>query len=113
MRGTPRYTNKALSEPILLMGAERVLVIISSFFWIWVLAGVLPHWPSLLIVLGFVVTIYLLRLAAKKDPQGVAIFRRNSRFLVQNRFYLARGYAGTLQKVKKVRTVPLKLLSRV
>ncbi len=113
MRGTPRQTNRALSDTILMMGAERSLVIITGFFWVWVLLGVLPHWPTLFVIGGFVATIYLLRFAAKRDSQGVAVFRRNSRFLVQHRFYLARGYAGHLQKTRKVQTVPLTLISRV
>ena len=112
MRGTPRQTNRALSDPILVMGAERSLVIVACFFWGWAAMGVMPHWPIVIVTAGFVSTLYLLRFSAKRDPQGVAVFRKNSRFLVQNRFYIAHGYAGNLQKVRKVQTVPLRLLSR-
>lgn len=112
MRGTPRQTNKALSAPILMMGAERSLVIVACFFWGWTFMGVLPHWPLVMVIAGFLATLYALRFAAKRDPQGVAIFRSNSRFLVQNRFYTAKGKACNVQKVRKVRTVPIKLLSR-
>lgn len=112
MRGTPRQTNKALSAPILMMGAERSLVIVACFFWGWALMGVLPHWPLVIVIAGFLATLYALRFAAKRDSQGVAVFRSNSRFLVQNRFYTARGFAGNLQKTRKVRTVPVNILSR-
>ncbi len=113
MRGTERQTNQALSEPILFMGAERSLVIVTSFFWGWVLMGVFPHWPMIIVLVGYIGTIYILQSAAKNDPLGVAVFRRNSRFLLQNRFYLARGFAGNIQKVRKVQTVPVKLISRI
>lgn len=112
MRGTSRQTNRALSDTILVMGAERSLVIVACFFWGWALMGVVPHWPTLIVIAGFVGTIYLLRFSAKNDPQGVAVFRKNSRFLVQNRFYLAHGYAGNLQKTRRVQTVPVSLFSR-
>lgn len=112
MRGTPRQTNRALSDTILVMGAERSLVIVTCFFLGWALMGVLPHWPTLVVIAGFISTLYLLRFAAKRDPQGVAVFRKNSRFLVQNRFYVAHGYAGHLQKTRKTHTVPVKLFSR-
>jgi type IV secretory pathway TrbD component len=113
MRGTPRQTNKALSEPILLMGAERPLVILSCFFWGWALMGIIPHWPMVIVIAGFVLNIYLLKFAAKRDPCGVGVFRANSRFLVQNRLYLARGHAGTLQKTRKIQTVPLSKLAKL
>jgi len=113
MRGTIRVTNKALSAPILVMGAERSLVIISCFFWGWALMGVLPHWTALIIILCFVTTIYFLKFVAKRDPKSVAIFRKNSRFLVQNRFYLAKGHASSLEKQRKVCTVPTRLFNRV
>ncbi len=113
MRGTPRQTNKALSAPILLLGAERNLVILTCFFWIWAFIGVFPHWPIVLIAMIFLMNLYVLRLAAKRDPQGVAVFRTNSRFLVQKRFYFARGFAGNLQKVRKLSTVPTKLFSKI
>lgn len=113
MRGTPRQTNKALSAPILMMGAERSLMIVAWFFWGWALMGVLPHWPMVIVMGGFVATLYALRFAAKCDPQGVAVFRANSRFLVQNRFYTAKGFAGHVQKVRKVQTVPVNRWSRI
>lgn len=112
MRGTPRQTNKALFEPILFMGGERSLVILSVFFWLWMLSGVFPHWPSIITIIGLIATIYVLRFAAKRDPKGVAIFRKNSRFLVQKRFYLAHGFAANLSKTRRVRTVPIKLTAR-
>ncbi len=112
MRGTPRQTNRALSDTILVMGAERSLIIVAFFFWGWALMGVLPHWPTIVVLAGFIGTLYLLKFSAKRDPQGVAVFRKNSRFLVQNRFYLAHGYAGNLQKSRRVQTVPVNLFSR-
>lgn len=113
MRGTARQTNKALSAPVLLMGAERSLVIIAGFFWGWALMGVMPHWPILIVLLGFIATLYALRFAAKHDAQAVAVFRANSRFLVQNQFYAARGFAGHIQKTKKIKTVPINILTRI
>lgn len=113
MRGTYRQTNKALSEPILVMGAERSLVIMSCLFWGWALMGIFPHWPFMLMIIGWVANLYFLRFVAKRDPQGVAVFRKNSRFLLQNRFYVSRGYAGHLIKLKKLNTVPTRLLARM
>jgi type IV secretory pathway TrbD component len=113
MRGSIRQTNKALSAPILLMGAERSLVILLCFFWGWVFIGIMPHWPIVIVALSFVCGLYALRFAAQCDPQGVAVFRANSRFLLQNRFYCARGFAGNLQKTKKIRTVPVHILARI
>ena len=112
MRGTPRETNKALSAPILLMGAERSLVIVSSFFWGWALMGVMPHWPLVLVLMGFMANIYLLKFAAKRDAQGIAVFRANSRFLIQNRFYIAHGFAGKIDKIKGLQTVPVTFMGR-
>ena len=111
-RGTLRETNTALYAPVLCMGAERSLVIISCFFWGWLLLGVFPHWPMLIAIFGLVTSLYLLRFAAKRDPRGVAVFRSNSRFLVQKRFYLASGFAGHLSKTCKIKTIPINLASR-
>ena len=113
MRGTPRQTNRALSEPILVLGAERSLVIVFSFFFGWALMGVFPHWPFLLVIMLYVVILYVLRFVAKQDPQGVSTFRNNSRFLLQKRFYLARGNAGNIQAVRTIQTVPVNLISRI
>ncbi|MBN1683994.1 MAG: VirB3 family type IV secretion system protein [Gammaproteobacteria bacterium] len=113
MRGTARQTNKALSTPILVMGAERSLIVMSCLFWGWALVGVFPHWAMFIVLLGFLATIYVLKFAAKRDAQGVAVFRANSRFLVQNRFYVARGYAGILSKIRKVNTVPTQMFKRL
>jgi type IV secretory pathway TrbD component len=113
MRGTPRITNKALSAPQLTMGCETSLFVLCSFFWGWAFIGVLPHWPSVFIIFCWVGNIYLLRFAAKKDPQFVAVFRKNSRFLLQQRFYLARGYAGNVQQAQKLQTVPVKITSKL
>ena len=112
MRGTPSATNKALSAPVLLMGAERSLVILCGLFWGWAFMGVFPHWPMLIIAACFFVNIYILQFAAKRDSQGVAVFRTNSRFLLQNRFYGVRGFSGHVNEVKKVKTIPMNLLSR-
>ena len=112
-RGTPRQTNTALYAPVLCMGAERSLVIISCFFWGWLLLGIFPHWPMLIAIFGLAASLYLLRFVAKRDPRGVAVFRANSRFLVQKRFYLSSGFAGNITKTRKVRTIPVNLTSRL
>lgn len=112
MRGTPSTTNKALSAPVLLIGAERSLVIVSGLFWGWAFMGVFPHWPIVIIAACFIANIYLLNFAAKRDSQGVAAFRANSRFLLQNRFYGARGFSAHLEEVKKVKTIPVNILSK-
>src|SRR5690606_1891775 len=109
---TPRQTNKALSEPILVMGAERSLFIITCFFWSWALMGVIPHWPIVIALAGFLATVYVLKFAAKRDPQGVAVFRKNSRFLVQSRLYIAHGFAGGFQKPRKPIPVPINTLDK-
>lgn len=113
MRGTQRFTNRALSAPVLLLGGERILVLISGLFWAWAFMGVMPHWPMLIVFLGFVVTLFVLRFAAKRDPQGVAVFRRNSRFLLQQRYFLAKGYVIETTKAKLVTTVPTRLLAKL
>ena len=109
MRGTPYVTNKALSEPVLMLGAERGLVLLALPFWTWALFGVFPHWPSFLVLIAAIVTIFLLRLAAKKDAQGRLVFSKNSRFLLQNRYYHARGFS-TIEPCRKVVSVPLRLV---
>lgn len=108
MRGTPHETNKSLSEPILMFGAEQTLVLLSLSFWIWALFGVFPHWPAFIVLGAAIVTLFLLRLAAKRDSQGCAIFRKNSRFLLQKRFYHARGFFSAEETMRKVVSVPLK-----
>lgn len=112
MRGTPIHINRALSERVQVMGGERSLVIIACLFWGWAGIGLVPHWPVLIAVVGFTVTLYLLRFLAKCDPRGAAVFRKNSRFLIQNRLWLARGWAGNLRKTRRVQTVPVSLMSR-
>lgn len=46
-------------------------------------------------LVGFVVTIFALQFLARVDPQAMSIFKMNSRFILQYRFYPARGFPGT------------------
>lgn len=105
MRGTHRPTNKALAEPILTLGAERVLVLLSCCFWVWAFFGVFPHWPAVVVLMAWGLTLFLLRLVAKNDPQGCAIFKKNSRFLLQHRFYSSVSLNEVSDKTRKVQTV--------
>lgn len=110
MRGTAFTTNKALSAPLLILGAERELVLVLGSLWLWALGGVMPHWPSLLVIFGMIITIFLLRLVAKRDPLGSKVFKNNSRFLLQHRFYCARGFSMVTSK-RKVLSVPVSKIS--
>lgn len=113
MRGTPHLTQRALRTPVLMFGAERSLVIMASLFWGWAFMGVFPHWPMLFVMGCYLATVYLLRFAAHLDPQGVALFKRNSRFLLQHRRYVARGYSNTVTTMPVVTSVPVSSLQRI
>jgi type IV secretory pathway TrbD component len=107
MRGTLRLTNKALLTPQLMAGAELRLVLLCGCFWVWVIGGLIPHLVTIPALLGFIANFYLLKYFAKLDPKGSEVFRANSRFLLQTKLFVARGSAGHIVSVKKVRTVPV------
>lgn len=95
MRGTDRPTNKALSNTILLMGCERLPFFVAALMWGVFLFSTFGHWTMIFGLVGFAVTIFALKFLARIDPQAMSIFKMNSRFILQNRFYPARGFPGT------------------
>lgn len=107
MRGTARVTNKSLLAPQLLAGAEMKLVLMCVSFWGWVIGGLIAHLVVLVAIVAFAANMYLLRFFAKKDPKGSEVFKRNSMYLLSRQVYYARGFAGCIDKPRKVKTVPV------
>ncbi len=109
MRGTPRRVNRALTQPALFLGCERTLAIIALLFWSYIALGMIPHWYIIIPLIGLAITILSLRFLAKKDPQWLAVFRANSRFLLFEKLYQPQGYTWHTKKAKAVYTLPKKL----
>jgi len=113
MQGTPNRVNKALFQPQLLAGAEMPLVLLNTCFWGWVIGGMIPHLMSLAALAGYVLSLFALRFFAKRDPQGSRVFKSNSSFLLSKKVFLARGSAGHIEKIKKVKTIPVSKLKEL
>ena len=113
MRGTIRFTNKAITTPILVVGCERKLFILTMVFWVWAFFGIFPHWPAIFVLLLMVINMYGLRFIAKQDPDAANVFKANSKFLLGTKVFVARGTASNLVATKKLACVPVSISRRV
>jgi type IV secretory pathway TrbD component len=107
MRGTIIETNKAITEPILMMGAERNMTILNFMLWGVIIAGVYMHWYVVIPVIVLIVCQKLLARLAKADPFMQRTFVTNQDFLIgsDRRFYAASSPAMNLNKSRALKTV--------
>ena len=110
MRGTVIETNKAIAEPILMLGAERNMTILNFMLWGVIIVGVYRHWYVVLPLVLLWGCQKLLARLAKSDPFMQRTFVTNQDFLmgIDRRFYTPASPAVNLKKQRVLTTVPTK-----
>ncbi|GGF99120.1 MULTISPECIES: VirB3 family type IV secretion system protein [Cysteiniphilum] len=70
---------KALTQPVLVMGTEKLLFVTNFLFCILFIVGTHFTWPAIFAIPLFVIIHGLCMAASKHDPRAVEVFKRSIR----------------------------------